>query len=112
MNGFTYPAVENFHHKVVYNNYINDFDCISSADLSDAMGYLNIHSQAAHRINKTLGSHIDFALFLCNCPYLLYYHAWLQQIPWPTESCSTNAQPQCIEKVCFHVPSGLHCQVE
>ena len=53
MNGFAYPVVEFFQLVGVCNNVANDFDCISSADFSDAMGYLNFHYQAVHRNNKS-----------------------------------------------------------
>ena len=45
------------------------------------MGYLNFHYQVAHRKNKSSGNHDDFAKFVGNRPYLLYYHLWLLQVP-------------------------------
>ena len=81
ISGFAYPEVEYFQLVGVCNNVANDFDCISSADFSDAMGYLNFHYQVAHRNNKASGFHDDFAKFVGNRPYLLYYHLWLIQTP-------------------------------
>ena len=74
MSGFAYPVVEFFQLVGVCNKVANDFDDISSADFSDAMGYLNFHYQAAHRSNKSSGFHDDYAKFVGNRPYLLYYH--------------------------------------
>ena len=78
MSGFAYPVVEFFQLVGVCNKVANDFDCISSADFSDAMGYLN--HQVAHRNNKSSGFFDDFAKFVGNRPYLLYYYLWLLQI--------------------------------
>ena len=83
--GCTYPEVEYFQCVGISNNVADDFDCISSADFSDAMGYLNIHSQAAYRKKKASGSHDDFATFVRNCPYCLYHHLCLWQV-----SCLQN----------------------
>ena len=81
ISGFAYPEVEYFQIVGVCNNVTNDFDCISSADSNDAMGYLNFHYQVAHRNNKSSGFHDDSAKFVGNCPYLLYYHLWPLQTP-------------------------------
>ena len=71
---FAYPEVKFFQLVGVCNNVANDFDDISSADFSDAMGYLNFHYQAAHRNNKSSGFCDDFVKFVGNRPYLLYHH--------------------------------------
>ena len=78
ISGFAYPEVEYFQLVGVCNNVANDFDCISSADFSDVMGYLNY--QVAHRNNRSSGFFDDFAKFVENRPYLLYYYLWLLQI--------------------------------
>ena len=51
--GFAYPEVKHFQLVGVYKNTANDFVCISSADLNDAMGYLNFNYKAAHKQNKS-----------------------------------------------------------
>jgi hypothetical protein len=81
ISGLAYPEVEYFQLVGVCNNVANCFDCISSADFSDAMSYLNFHYQVAHINNKASGFHVDFAKFVGNRPYLLYYHLWLLQTP-------------------------------
>ena len=74
ISGSAYPLVEYFQLVGICNNVANDFDDISSADFSGAIGYLNFHYQAAHRSNKSSGFHDDYAKFVGNRPYLLYYH--------------------------------------
>ena len=55
------------------SNVVHDIDCISSADFSDAMGYLNFHYQVAHRNNKASGFHDDFAKFVGNHDLIIIF---------------------------------------
>ena len=81
INGFASPEEMYFEQAVVSIDFASEFDVLTSKDFSDVMGYLNFHYQVAHRKNKSSGSHDDFANFVGTCPYLLYYHLWLYQVP-------------------------------
>jgi hypothetical protein len=64
ISGFANPEIENFHLVDVCNNLANDFDCISSADFSDAMGYLSFHYQAAKEMIRHQGFMMTLLSFL------------------------------------------------
>ena len=81
ISGFAFPEVFYFENAGVPFDIANNYDVISSQDVSDAKGYLTFHYQAAHRNNKSSGNHNDFEKFVGNFPYLLYYHLWLLQVP-------------------------------
>ena len=52
-SGFVHPEVEYFQLVGVCHNVTHDFDCISLANFSDVLGYLNY--QVAQRNNKSSG---------------------------------------------------------
>ena len=81
INDFAFPEEIYFEQAGVSIDVASEFDVLTSKDFSDVMGYLNFHYQVAHRKNKSSGSHGDFANFVGTCPYLLYYHLWLDQVP-------------------------------
>jgi hypothetical protein len=81
IHGFAFPERFYFENASVPSEIANNFDVISSQDVSDVMEYLNFHNQVAHRKNKSSGNHDDFEKFVGNCSYLLYYHLWLLQVP-------------------------------
>ena len=81
IGGFAFPEVFYFENAGVPFDIANNYDVISSQDLSDAMGYLNFHYQPDHRNNNFSGDHNYFNKLVGNCPYLLYYHLWLLQVP-------------------------------
>ena len=81
INGFAFPEVMYFEQAGVSVDVASEFDVLPSKAFSDIMGYLNLHYQVAHRKNKSTESHDYFANFVGTCPYLLYYHLWLDQFP-------------------------------
>jgi hypothetical protein len=81
ISGFALPEVMYFEQAGVYIDFASEFDVLTSKDISDVLGYLNFHYQVAHRKDKSSGNHDDFANFVGTCPYLLYYHLWLDQVP-------------------------------
>jgi hypothetical protein len=81
INGFAFSEVFYFENADVPSEITINFDVTSSHNFSDVMGYLNFHYQVVHRKNKSSGNHDNFEKFIGNCPYLLYYHLWLLQVP-------------------------------
>ena len=119
ITGFSFPEVFYFENSSVPFDIANNFDVISSQDFSDAMGYLNFHYQVAHRENKSSGNYNDFNKFVGNCPYLLYYHLWLLQVPClqnhaiptlPDAVMQDSMSTSLTESTANHKPKGTNMQ--
>ena len=95
ISGFAFPEVFYFENAGVPFDIANNYDVISSQDFSDAIGYLNLHYQAAHRNNKSSGNHNDFEKFVGNLSISAQLSFMAFTSVMPSKSCHSSFARCC-----------------